>query len=126
MKKERSTLIFFVIIVVVLIVLYPQIIIQSHRKSDLEVLHNDYISAKNYADNELEYQLIFQCDPATYSDEREGVIINIIVQKYANYVNKRYEYYKNEINNADYSNGYRYDSESFIYDINQYNPYFDE
>lgn len=125
MKKEKNP---FVIIVIVLIILggikiLPQLGISNDQKHDLEVLHSDYISAKDFAENKLEFQLVSQCDPQTYSDLNEGAIIKKVVKNYSDYIDIRYEYYKEEIKNADYSSGYRYDSENYIKDINNYNPY---
>jgi hypothetical protein len=48
------------------------------------------MSAKNFAENQLEFQLFSQTNPSTYSKENEGAIIDNIVKKYSNYVDKRY------------------------------------
>jgi hypothetical protein len=128
LKIERRTFVIIIIIVIIIVFginILPQLGIGSNKNRDLEILHNDYTNAIKFAENQLEFQLFSQTDPTTYSNEVEGAIIDNVVKKYTNYIEQRYEYYKNEIKNADYSNGYRYDSEQFINDLNRYNPYFD-
>lgn len=125
MKKKKILygIIIIVITIIIALIVVPKIVINETQKYDLQVLHSDYVSAKEYIDNKLEYALFFKCDPTTYSYENEGKVIEFIVKEYSDYVEERYEYYKEIIQNADYSSGYRYNSEDFINDFNNFDPY---